>query len=36
MIPSRTWNYFADFFFVTAFFRLLAGRFAARFSGCKR
>jgi hypothetical protein len=36
MIRSRTWNYFADFFFATAFFRLLAGRFAARFSGCKR
>jgi hypothetical protein len=28
MIRSRTWNYFADFFFPAAFFRLLAGRFA--------
>src|SRR5450759_4179277 len=41
MIPSRTWNYFADFFFATAFSRLLAGteirdcfvRAVARLSG---
>ena len=36
MIPSRTWNYFADFFFPAAFFRLLAGRFAVFFTAAQR
>jgi hypothetical protein len=36
MIPSRTWNYFADFFFATAFFRLLTDRLAAFFTAAQR